>query len=46
MYEISVEDEFSAAHYLRVYKGKCENMHGHNYKVQVVVIAKKLNYSA
>lgn len=43
MYEITVEDEFAAAHYLRKYKGKCERMHGHNYKVVVVVNVGKLD---
>lgn len=33
MYEVRVEAEFSAAHFLRDYHGKCENLHGHNYKV-------------
>ena len=33
MYEISVETHFDAAHYLRGYKGKCESLHGHRYKV-------------
>lgn len=35
MFEIFVEESFSAAHNLRDYKGKCENLHGHNYKVKV-----------
>ena len=35
MYEVTVEDSFAAGHYLRNYKGKCENPHGHNYKVRV-----------
>jgi len=43
MYEIIVEKHFDAAHYLRGYKGKCENMHGHRYTVRVHVSAKKLN---
>ncbi len=38
-----VEERFSAAHQLRGYKGKCENMHGHNFKVQVFVSADMLN---
>jgi 6-pyruvoyltetrahydropterin/6-carboxytetrahydropterin synthase len=38
-----VEDHFAAAHQLRGYKGKCENMHGHNFKVQVFVSADALN---
>jgi 6-pyruvoyltetrahydropterin/6-carboxytetrahydropterin synthase len=33
MFLISVERSFSAAHYLRGYGGKCENMHGHRYRV-------------
>ena len=43
MYEISVEKAFDAAHYLRGYKGKCENMHGHRYTIVVKVTAQKLN---
>jgi 6-pyruvoyltetrahydropterin/6-carboxytetrahydropterin synthase len=33
MYRVSIERHFDAAHYLRDYKGKCENLHGHRYKV-------------
>jgi len=43
MFELMVETTFSAAHQLRGYKGKCENLHGHNWKVQVHVAAEKLN---
>ncbi len=43
MYELMVESQFAAAHQLRGYKGKCENLHGHNWRVQVVVNADKLN---
>jgi 6-pyruvoyltetrahydropterin/6-carboxytetrahydropterin synthase len=43
MYEISVEYTFAAGHALRNYKGKCEHVHGHNYKVQVTVAGDKLN---
>ena len=43
MFEISVEAQFSAAHRLRNYKGKCENMHGHNWKVKAVITGRKLN---
>ncbi len=35
MFEICVEHTFAAAHALRNYHGKCENVHGHNYRVQV-----------
>jgi len=43
MFEVTVEEEFSAAHFLRGYNGKCENMHGHNYKIVAVIRVKKLN---
>ena len=43
MYELMIETTFSAAHQLRGYKGGCEQLHGHNWKVQVHVIAEKLN---
>lgn len=33
MFEVRVEAEFAAAHFLKDYHGKCENLHGHNYKV-------------
>lgn len=37
MFEVRVQDDFAAAHFLRDYNGKCENLHGHNYKVYVHV---------
>jgi len=43
MFEISVEHTFAAGHALREYKGKCENVHGHNYKVRVTIAGDKLN---
>ncbi|HEB74989.1 MAG TPA: 6-carboxytetrahydropterin synthase QueD [Nitrospirae bacterium] len=43
MYELTIETVFSAAHQLRGYKGKCEALHGHNWKVQVHVLAGRLN---
>ena len=45
MYEVTVEDTFAAGHYLRNYKGKCENPHGHNYKVQVTLAAAELDHA-
>ena len=33
MYRVSIERHFDAAHYLREYNGKCENLHGHRYKI-------------
>ncbi|MDR3112156.1 MAG: 6-carboxytetrahydropterin synthase QueD [Elusimicrobiota bacterium] len=35
-YKVSVTKSFAGAHFLRNYKGKCENLHGHNWKVKVV----------
>jgi 6-pyruvoyltetrahydropterin/6-carboxytetrahydropterin synthase len=35
MYSVRVEDGFSAAHFLTRYHGKCERLHGHNYRVRV-----------
>lgn len=43
MYELSIETSFASAHQLRGYKGKCEKLHGHNWKVQVSVTAERLN---
>jgi len=43
MYELSIETQFAAAHQLRGYKGKCENLHGHNWRVQVSISSEKLN---
>ncbi len=43
MHEVSIEMEFSSAHALRGYRGKCENTHGHNYKVEVHVRGERLD---
>lgn len=43
MYEISVDYTFAAGHALRNYKGKCENVHGHNYKVRVTIEGAELD---
>jgi len=43
MYELMIETNFAAAHQLRGYKGKCEKLHGHNWRVQVTVASDKLN---
>jgi 6-pyruvoyltetrahydropterin/6-carboxytetrahydropterin synthase len=43
MFEVTVEDSFAAGHYLRNYKGKCENPHGHNYKVRVTLRGAELD---
>jgi 6-pyruvoyltetrahydropterin/6-carboxytetrahydropterin synthase len=43
MFEVSAEQTFAAGHSLREYKGKCENVHGHNYRVRVTVEGEQLN---
>ena len=45
MYKIKVIQYFSAAHFLRNYKGKCENLHGHNWKVEVAISGDELDAS-
>ncbi|MFO8144683.1 MAG: 6-carboxytetrahydropterin synthase QueD [Candidatus Syntrophosphaera sp.] len=43
MYKLSVTDSFSAAHRLEGYAGACCNLHGHNWKVRVGIIAGELD---
>ncbi len=43
MYILRIETDFAAAHNLRNYKGKCENLHGHNWKVAIEVSSEKLD---
>jgi len=43
MFEVTVEAGFSSGHYLRNYRGKCENPHGHNYKVFVTLVGEALD---
>ncbi len=43
MFEVSVQQTFAAGHSLREYKGKCENVHGHNYRVCVTVQGEDVN---
>ena len=43
MFEVRVTADFSAAHFLRDYNGKCENLHGHNYKVYAHVRGTELD---
>jgi 6-pyruvoyltetrahydropterin/6-carboxytetrahydropterin synthase len=45
MYELKIITEFSAAHNLRNFRGKCEALHGHNWKVEVVVSGEELDGS-
>jgi 6-pyruvoyltetrahydropterin/6-carboxytetrahydropterin synthase len=43
MFEITIEETFAAGHALRNYRGKCENVHGHNYRCQVTVEGEELD---
>jgi 6-pyruvoyltetrahydropterin/6-carboxytetrahydropterin synthase len=43
MFEVTVEETFAAGHALRGYRGKCENPHGHNYKVQITLAGETLD---
>ena len=43
MFEVAVEQSFASAHALRNYKGRCENVHGHNWKVRVVIEGERLD---
>jgi 6-pyruvoyltetrahydropterin/6-carboxytetrahydropterin synthase len=42
-FEVMIERNFSSAHQLRGYKGKCENLHGHNYKIEIYARGAELN---
>jgi 6-pyruvoyltetrahydropterin/6-carboxytetrahydropterin synthase len=43
MYRLMIKTSFAAAHNLINYQGDCENLHGHNWRVEVVVAAKELD---
>ncbi len=43
MFEVSVKSSFSAAHSLQEIGGKCENLHGHNFVVEVIITSERLN---
>ncbi|MCL2000028.1 MAG: 6-carboxytetrahydropterin synthase QueD [Planctomycetes bacterium] len=43
MYFLQVEDSFASAHQLRGYRGKCENLHGHNWRVLAKVRGERLD---
>lgn len=43
MFEVMIERNFSSAHQLRGYKGKCENLHGHNYKIEIYARGSELD---
>lgn len=43
MYHLTIYTYFAAAHNLINYQGDCENLHGHNWKVEVTVSARELD---
>ncbi|MBW1606587.1 MAG: 6-carboxytetrahydropterin synthase QueD [Deltaproteobacteria bacterium] len=43
MYELKVVTDFAAAHQLKMVAEKCENLHGHNWKIEVCVAGENLN---
>ena len=44
MFEVTIEQTFAAGHALRNYRGKCENVHGHNYRCQVTMEGEQLDH--
>lgn len=44
MYELKITDQFAAAHQLRGIEGGCENLHGHNWKIEVTVAGNTLGH--
>lgn len=45
MYRLKICTSFASAHNLINYQGECENLHGHNWKVEVAVTAKELDHA-
>jgi len=43
MYELKVVSRFAAAHQLKMVAEKCENLHGHNWRVEISISGEKLN---
>ena len=43
MFTVKISSSFSSAHNLRGYKGKCEDLHGHNWRVEVSAVSEKLD---
>lgn len=43
MYEVKVARQFAAAHQLRNFRGKCEELHGHNWRIEVILTGEELN---
>ncbi|MBD3263530.1 MAG: 6-carboxytetrahydropterin synthase QueD [Candidatus Omnitrophica bacterium] len=45
MYRVKIVTQFSAAHSLKNYRGKCESLHGHNWKVEVILAGEETDSS-
>ncbi len=43
MFELSVKGDIASAHFLREYEGKCKNLHGHTWKIEVFIKSEKLD---
>jgi len=43
MFELSVKGDIASAHYLRGYEGKCKDLHGHTWKIEVVLASELLD---
>lgn len=43
MYELIITDHFSSAHYLREYRGACENLHGHTWNVEIAISSEQVD---
>ncbi|MCR4337902.1 MAG: 6-carboxytetrahydropterin synthase QueD [Candidatus Omnitrophica bacterium] len=43
MFELTVQDRISSAHFLRGYNGPCQDLHGHTWKIEVVLLSSQLN---
>jgi 6-pyruvoyltetrahydropterin/6-carboxytetrahydropterin synthase len=43
MYKLVIKSDFSSAHQLRQYHGKCENLHGHNWNIEVILLSDSLD---
>ena len=45
LFEVMIERNFSSAHQLRGYRGKCENLHGHNYRIEIYARGRELDHT-
>lgn len=43
MFELSIKGDIASAHFLRGYQGKCKDLHGHTWKIEVVIVNNQLN---